>query len=118
MIYFNALFGMGETTNPLTHEKREYPVDFGCPIKDSYIFVVEIPEGYSVESLPQNVALALPDNGGTFKFSVSQVGNKIAVNCLFNLTKTFYLIDEYPDLREFYARMVAKQAEKIVLKKI
>jgi len=117
MIFFNTLFGMGENTNPLIAEKREYPVDFGCPIKESYIFVIDVPEGFSVESLPQKVALALPDNAGTFKFTASQVGNKIAINSVFNLTKTFFVMSEYADLREFYTRMVAKQAEKIVIKK-
>ena len=118
MIYFNALLGMGEPTNPLTLEKREYPVDFGCPNKSSYIFVVDIPDGYAVESIPEKVAFALPNNGGTFKYTITQAGNKLAVNCIFNLTKTFFLTTEYSDLREFFTRMVAKEAEKVVLKKL
>jgi transglutaminase-like putative cysteine protease len=117
MIFFNVLLGMGETTNPFTLEKREYPVDIGYPIKDTYIFVIDVPDGYSVETLPQKVTLALPENAGTYKFSVTQVGNKIAVNSIFNLTKTFFVMSEYPDLREFFTRMLAKQAEKIVIKK-
>lgn len=117
MIFFNSVLGMGQKTNPLSAEKREYPVDLGHPIKDSYIFVVEIPDGYTVESLPQKVSIALPDNAGTFKFSATLAGNRIAVNSIFNLNKTFYVMDEYTLLRELYAQMVAKQAEKIVLKK-
>jgi hypothetical protein len=117
LIFFNVLFGMGEPTNPFTLEKREYPVDLGYPIKVSYIFVIDIPDGMSVESLPQKVLLALPDNAGTYKFSAAQVGNRITVNSVLNLSKTFYVMSEYPDLREFYTRMLAKQAEKIVLKK-
>jgi len=117
LIFFNVLFGMGEPTNPFTLEKREYPVDLGYPIKVSYIFVIDIPDGMSVESLPQKVLLALPGNAGTYKFSAAQVGNRITVNSVLNLSKTFYVMSEYPDLREFYTRMLAKQAEKIVLKK-
>ena len=117
MIVFNALLGMGEITNPLGPEKREYPVDLGCPTKDSYIFIVDIPEGYTIESLPEKISVALPDNGGTFKFSATQAGNKIAINSVFTLTKTFFVMSEYQFLREFYARMVTKQAENIVLKK-
>jgi hypothetical protein len=117
MIFFNVLLGMGETTNPFTLEKREYPVDLGCPMKDTYIFVIDIPDGYSVETLPTKVSLALPDTAGIYKFTVSQVGNKIVVNSVLTLTKTFYIMSEYPDLREFFTRMVAKQAEKVVLKK-
>ena len=108
---------MGLSTNPFTREKREYPVDFGCPHKTSYVFLIDIPDGYAVESVPQNVSLALPDNAGTFKYTVSQAGGKIAVNCILSLSKTFFVMSEYPDLREFYARVVAKEAEKIVLKK-
>ncbi|MGA3013740.1 MAG: transglutaminase domain-containing protein [Bacteroidales bacterium] len=117
MLYFNPLLEMGLSTNPFTREKREYPVDFGCPLKTSYIFLIDIPDGYAVESLPQNVMLALPDNAGTFKYTVSQAGSKIALNCILSLSKTFYIMPEYPNLREFFARIVAKEAEKIVLKK-
>ena len=117
MIYFNALFGMGETTNPLGSLKREYPVDLGCPIKNAYTFVVEIPDGYSVESLPEKSSIALPENGGNFKFNVNLAGNKIVITSIFNITKTFYVMSEYQTLREFYAFVILKQAEKIVLKK-
>ena len=117
MIFFNVLLGFGETKNLFTSEKREYPVDIGCPDKETYSFVIELPDGYTVESLPEKVSIALPDNGGTFRFLVSQVGNKIAVNSVLNMTKVLYVMNEYPDLREFITRMVAKQAEKIVLKK-
>jgi transglutaminase-like putative cysteine protease len=117
MLYFNPLLEMGLSDNPFTREKREYPVDFGCPHKTSFIFLIDIPEGYAVESLPQNVMLALPDNAGTFKYNVAQAGSKIAVNCILSLSKTLFVMPEYPDLREFYTRIVAKEAEKIVLKK-
>ncbi len=69
MIFLNVLLGMGETKNPFAPEKREYPVDLGCPLKDSYIFVIEIPDGYQVESLPEKVSLSLPGNAGTYKFT-------------------------------------------------
>jgi len=33
------------------------------------------------------------------------------------INKSLFIQDEYPHLREFYNRVVAKQAEQIVLKK-
>jgi len=39
------------------------------------------------------------------------------ITSIFNITKTFYVMSEYQTLREFYAFVILKQAEKIVLKK-
>jgi hypothetical protein len=118
MIYFNNLLGFGQNSNPFKSEKRENLVDFIFPVKDVYVFTYEIPDGYAVESMPEPARLLLPDQAGSFKFTVTTGGNKIMVNSSLNITKTMFTTDEYPGLREFFTLIVAKHAEQIVLKKI
>jgi hypothetical protein len=36
---------------------------------------------------------------------------------MLQVNKSLFMQEEYPDLREFYSLVVAKQAEQIVLKK-
>jgi hypothetical protein len=118
LIFFNTLLGFGESSNPLAPLHRDYPVDLGCPVKKTFGFVIQIPEGYSVESLPQRSSISLPDRAGMFQYTALQVGDKIAVNCIFNISKTFFVMNEYDELREFFTRAIEKMEEKIVLKKI
>jgi hypothetical protein len=39
------------------------------------------------------------------------------VSSTLNITKTVFITSEYESLREFFARIVAKNAQQIVLKK-
>jgi hypothetical protein len=118
MIYFNNLVGFGRNSNPFKSEKRENSVDFIFPLKDAYVFSYEIPEGFTVHSMPEPARLLLPDQAGTFKFTVTTGGSKIMVNSSLNITKTLFTAEEYAGLREFFTRVVAKYAEQIVLRKI
>lgn len=117
LVYFNSLMNFGQRTNPFKMEKREYPVEFGVPIKDVYSFTYEIPDGYQVESIPAPKAIMLPEKAGTFRFSASVLGNKVLINSMVDIRKTFFLPSEYSQLREFFSILVEKQAEQIVLKK-
>jgi len=118
MIYFNALLGFGQTDNPFKAEKRENVVDFIHPEKTTYVFNFDIPEGYTVESMPDPVKMVLHDQAGMFRFNIGVVGNKISVNSTLSITKTMFTAEEYADLREFFTRIVAKHAQQIVLKKV
>lgn len=118
LVFFNVLLNFGQSTNPFKKEKRDYPVDFGAPIKDTYSFTYEIPDGYMVESLPEPVAVALPEKAGSFRFSTSAIGSKIVVNSILDIKKTLFVPTEYDKLRELFARIVEKHSEQIVLKKL
>ena len=118
IMYLNVLLNKGQANNPFNNPERKYPVDFGCPVKDNYLFVMEIPEGYKVESLPAPYVLSLEKQGGMFKFMTAVDGNKITVSSSLSVNQVFFGSDEYKGLREFFARIVAKHAEQIILKKI
>jgi len=118
MIYLNVLTGQGQNSNPFNPEKRMYPVDFNCPYRDSYVYNYQIPPGYKVESLPETVKFSLPDQSASFKFIVSAKEDKVMVSSILNISKTIFITSEYENLREFFARIVAKHAQQIVLKKL
>jgi hypothetical protein len=48
---------------------------------------------------------------------VAQTESYITVTSSFQLNKNLFTQEEYPNLREFYTQVVAKQTEQIVLKK-
>jgi hypothetical protein len=117
VMYVNP-FLMGRTeANPFTIENRQYPVDYGSPLERIYLLKLTIPDGYDVDELPQSKVLTIPQNGGKYLYNMTRNGNTINLTSIFQINKGIFAQTEYPNLREFYNQMVAKQAEQIVLKK-
>lgn len=116
-IYLNIMSGFGQKTNPFKLEKRVYPVDFSCPIKENYSIKITIPAGWVVEQLPQQTVFSLPDKAGLFRCAFQENAGVIEVISLLRINKDMFTPEEYDQLKEFFRLMVAKQAEQIVLKK-
>ncbi|MEO8235440.1 MAG: DUF3857 domain-containing protein [Flavobacterium sp.] len=117
-MYFSPLLFLTLTENPFKQENREYPVDFVYPNQDKYVLIITIPDGYTVESLPTPISIALIDNMASFKFNVSNIGNKIQISSLLDLNSPIISSEYYSDLKTFFAEIIKKQTEKIVLKKV
>lgn len=116
-MYINPFVIFREHTNPFTIENREYPVDYTSPYETIYMLKLTLPEGYAVDEMPLTKVFMLPSNSAKYSYNVSQAGNIINIVSNFQINKALYSQDEYPNLREFYNQIVAKQAEQIVLKK-
>ena len=118
MIYLNPTLGAGITSNPFIAETREFPVDFINPWSSKIINMITIPDGYEVAELPKNAIMTLPDQLGSYKFTIAVNGNQIQMMCITDIKTSMIVSDNYPYIRELYSRIVAKHAEMIVLKKI
>lgn len=116
-LYFSPFVIGKETENPFKQETRVYPIDFGHSFDEVYIAKLTIPEGYVVDELPKSKAMALPQNASKFLFNVTASGNLISVSSTLSINRSLFSQEEYPNLREFFSQVVAKQAEQIVLKK-
>ena len=117
-MYFSPLLHFGMKENPFKQEEREYPVDFGFPTNDKYSVNIAIPDGYQIESLPAQVALSMPDNYGSFKYMISNTDNLIQVVVSLDINSAIIPSDDYSTLKEFFKKVVEKENEKVVLKKI
>lgn len=116
-LYISPLFHLGETENVFKSEERAYPIDFIYAYEDRYSFAIEIPEGYAIESLPENLVINLSQGMGSFKYGASVNNGKITISVQ-NAIKT-PVIDagHYKDLQEYFKMIVEKETEKVVLKK-
>lgn len=117
IIYLQPMQSLGIKANPFKHETRKFPIDFTTPIEQTYMYTYTIPVGFAVEEQPKSARVALPENGGSFIYSVTTIGNTINVLSKLTINRPQFLAEEYPYLKEFYNQIVAKQAEQIVLKK-
>lgn len=117
-IYINPMLFFAVEQNPFKQENRAYPVDYGFPFIDKYSITIKIPEGYKVETIPSSLLLNMEDNLGGFKFMVNTSGNSIQLMLTHQINVPIVVADYYPMLKQFYQKMIEKQNEKIVLKKV
>lgn len=117
VIYLDPFLLTSQKENPFKSEKREYPVDFGSPMEETFHLKLTLPQNYVIDELPQSKVITMPENAARFIYNVAQTGNQITVTSMFHINKSLFTQLEYPTLREFYSQVVAKQAEQIVLKK-
>lgn len=117
-IYFKPLFFDAMTKNPFKLEKRDYPIDFGTPfIKDNKVGI-KIPEGYVVESVPENLAIGLSENYGDYRFSIKIEAGMINVYSILQINTAIFPSANYDEIKDFYKMIVNKNLEQIVLKKV
>lgn len=116
-IYINPMLFFTMSQNPFKAVDRKFPVDFDSPWKRKYTISIQIPEGYSVESLPKPYAVGMRENRDVFKYQLKQVGNKITLVCSLQFNDSRVNPKDYLELKEFFRKMVEKQTEKIVLTK-
>jgi hypothetical protein len=117
-MYINPLLFFTEEHNPFKQENREYPIDYGFPFLDKYIINIDIPAGYVVETLPKSAQLNMVDDLGSFKFLSNASGNKIQLSISHQMNASIVSSEYYSMLKEYYQGMIAKETEKIVLKKV
>ncbi|WP_248722136.1 DUF3857 domain-containing protein [Seonamhaeicola sp. ML3] len=117
-MYFSPLFYMRTDENPFKLENREFPVDFGYPSITSQRIIINIPEGYKIDSVPEDVAIGLPDNLGSFNFKIVGRGNTIQVSVVSQINESIILPAHYEALKEYFNKYVQKEAEQVVLTRI
>jgi transglutaminase-like putative cysteine protease len=118
LLYFNPLLEERIKENPFKLEDRKFPVDYGYPHEYKYTLQFIIPEGYTVDEVPESIKLTLPDKAAEFKYSAIQQDNSIQIGTELIIKKSQFVQTEYSRLKEFYDKVIAKQGEHIVLKKI
>ncbi|MCD0470302.1 DUF3857 domain-containing protein [Flavobacterium sp. JAS] len=117
-IYVSPMLFFTDDKNPFKQEVREYPVDFSYPFLDKYNIIIKIPEGFAIETLPKAVILNMEDNLGSFKFNIASDGSTLQLNIQHQINEAIVSAEKYEMLKEYYKGMIAKETEKIVLKRI
>ncbi|WP_136669055.1 DUF3857 domain-containing protein [Flavobacterium sp. H122] len=117
-IYFAPLEFMEDNVNPFHQERRVSPIDFVFPSQKKKIITIDLPKGYSIDSMPATLSLMFKDNLLTYNFAIVAIGNQIQINSVFDINVSLIAPEDYEELKKFYAEVIKKQTEKIVLKKV
>tara|TARA_R110001583_G_scaffold67308_3_gene192564 strand:+ start:20317 stop:22275 length:1959 start_codon:yes stop_codon:yes gene_type:complete len=117
-LFLNPFFDEKFSKNPFKQENRLYPVDFGHSKQYSVNFSLEIPDNYSVESLPESKSFVLPENGGNFKYLIRKNNDyRITLISSIKINKPIFYNFEYESLKELFKQIIISQKTPIVLKK-
>lgn len=116
-IYFSPMFFLKQSENPFKTQKRNYPIDFAFPFESNYYISISIPEGYTVESYPEQIKIAM-NNDSNYTFLVQVTGNNIQLKVTEVQKSPIISAENYEPLKTFFQKMVDKENEQIVLKKL
>ncbi len=117
MSFSPALF-FASSTNPFIKDTRTYPIDFVYPQRDEYSILINIPEGYGIESVPESKSITMPNKLGSFNYTVSRNGNQVQLLMDLDFNQAVIEPSNYYVLKNFYKEMFDKQNEKVILVKL
>ncbi|MDB5125457.1 MAG: hypothetical protein JWP94_3586 [Mucilaginibacter sp.] len=114
---FNPFFLDKITTNPFKLSERSFPVDWGMSSDDRFILTMHLPSQYVIETPPQIIAVALPNNGGKYLTSYEPDNNSFTFSHIIQFNKSVYSSEEYPYLKELYNKVIQSEKAEMVFKK-
>lgn len=116
-MYLNPLVFLRLDENPFKADERLTPVEFDYPVSQNINITIKLPQGYTVQQLPEASRIVLPGDMGSFTYSINNSGNTLQVMTKFDLKDNFIPVDSYLDLKEFFKMRITKEAEKVILQK-
>lgn len=96
------------------HQRRVHPVYFSTPWQELDDITVELPGGYGVEGLPPTHKT--PSDFGRYEMSAENDGGELRVRRRFVMDGTFFTIENYALLREFYTRVRTGDEQQAILR--
>jgi hypothetical protein len=108
------LFNPGTDSQVVSEGNREAPIDMRYTRQVIDDVVYHLPAGYTVESAPQPAQLPWPDHAALVIKTQTGPGT-IEIKHIY--ARAFVLLDakEYPPLRDYYQKIAASDAQKVVL---
>jgi hypothetical protein len=117
-LYFSPLLYLATKENPFVLAERKYPIDFNYPQKDRYLITISLPEGYKVDTMPEDTSFGLEQNRLNYRYAVKNMGDKIQLSVEYSVNEAFLPAWEYESLKKFFELVIEKEKEKVVLSKI
>ena len=94
------------------------PVEFPYIFTENLTTIVNLPEGYVVEELPQPMVLKNDDGTLSCVIASEVNGSMLSSGCQFQVSKIFFSPQEYPILKNFIDEVYKRLQDVIVIKKV
>ncbi len=103
--------------NPFKSQNRYGDIDFGYKESFASNSIINMPEGYKLDTVPPNLTIITPDLSIIFKRFVVFQEHSLLIKYNLLHKKTKYFLSDYDDLKSFYLKMYDLLNEPILIKK-
>lgn len=101
---------------PTRYRSRKMPIDISRGYLDEDVFKIEIPKGFEIEAIPENIDIK--NKFGEYHFEISTSNNVVTYKRKLLLKKGQYPNTDYKNYRDFRKQISKADNSKIVLKSI
>lgn len=101
--------------NTLTQKERSYPVDFIYPFSENLESIINIPESYSINTLPNN--LSISNDLAEITLTYEKLEGAVKVSGKYQFKKAIYKTNEYNRIKHYIGQIVKKFNAELVLEK-
>jgi hypothetical protein len=120
-IYVSPLFFFRRENNPFREDtnERKLPLNFTFPRSKKHVVTIEIPEGYEISYIPENYSNQILDNRFSYSYTINKI-NETNLQFLItqNINTSVLGVENYGEVKAHYEKILNKETEKIVLKKL
>ncbi len=102
------------TDVPKRYRNRKLPFEIQRGFLDEDEFQIKIPEGFTVEAIPESIRLE--NKFGTYNFTVEKQDDQLVLRRTFAMKQGEFSKSDYAEYRDFMKKVVKYDASKIVLK--
>ena len=113
--YLNPFLVKFFAKDPFLSKDRHFPIDFGFNRNYEYSVNLVLPDDYEVEQLPENKAVALPQNMGIMKFTTGTTVNGISIHYSLILKHSHYPSEAYPSLKDLFKYAIDLQNNTVLV---
>jgi len=117
IVFLNPFFIRFFEKNPFILEERNYPIDFGYKRNYTYMATILIPEGYEVQELPENKAVAIEEKDVALRFNCATSTDQITLSFNLSLKNSNYTPEYYPALKELFKHVINIQNNSVIVLK-
>ena len=100
------------STQLISASKRKYAIEYPFSFIQADSLTIQIPSGYSVESMPHDVTIN--NKFGTYRISYTVTDDHIYLNRYYERSAGKFPATDYQDLSQFYDQMFSADRKKIV----
>ncbi|MGI9526883.1 MAG: DUF3857 domain-containing protein [Weeksellaceae bacterium] len=98
--------------------ERKYPLEFGSPYTKFATIKIKIPDGFIVDYLPEDMKIKLSNNVGGYAINFKQDSDYITIEKLVHMGYSALPADYYVSIKDMYQKMIEKENEQIIFKKL
>lgn len=117
-IYIHPVLVPVMSTNPFSDQIRKLPVEFETIDNNSIQLTIAIPDGYTVEEIPDACNYTGCGGDVQFTFFHKMVGNNLMTRQTLTINRVIFSVEEYSDLNQLFGKIAELSNSRIVLKKV